>query len=359
MKRVFAILICVVLLLAGCTNDPQIEITPTTQPTTVPATTEVTEPTETEPPVPETLSATALADRTYVVLTTLNRDDSVEIVEAYDEDYYTVKVEAGYGLMEKRLIRMDGEAAYESWTGYAKYQSKVYNNYHLFPDGSKTLKTNTKLTVLDDLDGVLVVEQEGAVGYMRKNDMSRSYIQGGTGGGGGGADGGDISLGAQIGVMPLANIVTPDGAVTGKATVLADGAEIILGWFDRNDTISVINEEGFIDEKEGWYGIYHEGLYGYVRQNLIRKDTEEAYAQWNGYAKYQAPLYDNYYLSGDPIKKLSANADVQVLEDLGSCYLVTSGEYTGYMAKDMVSQTRNNYSGGGGGGGGGWTPPAL
>ena len=359
MKRVFAILICALLLLAGCTNDPQIEITPSTQPTTVPATTEVTEPTETEPPVPDTLSAVALADRTYVVLETVDRDTVVQIVEAYDEDYYLVKTEKGYGLMEKRLVRLDGEAAYESWTGYAGYQAVLYQNYQLLPGGERTLNMNAKVQVLEDMNGTLVVQMDDGIGYMPSAEVSRAYIQPSTGGGGGGgADGGDISLGAQMGVMPLANIITPSGEASGKATVLADGAEIILGWFDRNDPVAIVNEDGFIEEKEGWYGIYQDGLYGYVRENLIRKDTEEAYSPWNGYAKYQAKLFDDYYLNGDPVSKLTTNAEVQVLEDLGWCYLVSTGSTTGYMAKDTVSQTRITYSGGGGGGES-WTPPAL
>ena len=362
-KRIFAILICIVLVLAGCRSNVPEDIT-TTEPTTVPGTTQPTTqppttepttiPTETEPPVPQTLAATALADRTEVILTTLDRDAVVEIVGEYEADYYIVKVAEAYGLMEKRLVRMEGTEAYGSWTGYAVSQAKVYTHYHLLPQGAKTLKMNAKVTVLEKLGGTLVVETESGLGYMREKEVSRNYIQPSTSGS---ADGGDIVLGGIGGNMNLSNFVSQSGDVSGKGTVLAEEAEVILGWFDRGERVAIIDEDGFLTEKEGWYGIYHEGLYGYVRQSLLRKDGEEAYTQWNGFAKSQAQLFDNHYLTGEPVGKLSANAGVQILEDLGHCYLATSGDHTGYIAKDMVSETKINYSSGNTGGD--WTPPAL
>ena len=370
MKRILAILICVVLVFSGCRSNVPVTTTtvatqePTTIPTTQTPTAEPTTiPTETEPPVPETLSATSLADKVYVVLTTVDRGTVVEIADEYEQDYYVVKTESGYGLIEKRLVRMDGAASYEGWTGYAVYQAKVCTNYHLLPGDEQTLNMNTTVQVLDDLDGTLVVQTDSGIGYMREKELSRSSIQPAPSGSGnsGSADGGDIVLEGMDNIMNLSSFITQSGDVSGKGTVLADGAEILLGWFDRNDAVSIINEEGFLAEKEGWYGIYHEGLYGYVRQNLIRKDSEEAYTQWSGFAKYQAQMFDNYYLHGEPESKLASNAGVQILEDLGHCYLATSGQYTGYIAKDMVSEAKINYSSGGGSAdsGGDWTPPAL
>lgn len=371
MKRIFVILLCLSLLLVGCGKNPPVETTtpttepatvPTVQPTTAPTTEPTTVPTETEPPVPATLSAAALADRVYVVLMTVDRDSVVEIVEEYDEEFYLVKTEQGYGLIEKRLIRMDGAEGYESWTGYARYKATFYTNYHLLPGNEQPLNTNTKVQVIDALGDTLVVQLEDTIGYMRASELSRSYIQSApSGGNSGSADGGDIVLGGVSGIMPLSNFVVQKGDVSGKGTVLAKEAEIVIGWFDRDDPVAIVNEAGFIDEKEGWYGIYYEGVYGYVRQSLIRMDGEEAYTQWDGFAKYQAQMFDNYYLGGEAIAKLSSNAGVHILEDLGNCYLATSGEYTGYIAKDMVSETKINYNSGGGGGnsGGDWTPPAL
>lgn len=370
MKRILAILLCFALILAGCgAKKPEPTESKETESVTVPATTQApteeptTVPTETEPPVPETVSGTALADHTDVVLMTVDRDSTVEIAGEYDDVYYIVKTEQGYGLMEKRLIRLEGAEAYEQWSGYAVYNAKVYNNYHLLPDDVQTLNMNAQVKVLDSLGGYLVVQVEETVGYMRESEVSRYYINPAPAGGGntGGADGGDISLRNQGGIIGLYTFVPQSGEVTGKGTVLVNGAEIILGWFDRENSVAIINEEGFAEAKEGWYAVYHDGLYGYVRQSLILKDDEEAYTEWDGFAKYQAPLYDNYYLTGEAVSKLTANASVHILADLGNCYLVTSAETTGYMAKDQVSDTYISYGGGGGGGntGGDWTPPAL
>lgn len=366
MKKVFVFLLCLSLLLAGCRKQAPAETTmptvPTTAPTTAPATEPATEPTETEPPVPNTLGATALTDRTYVVICTLDRDAEVEIVAEFMEDFYVLKLEEGYGLMEKRLVRPEGEAPYEGWTGYTRYQAKVYTNYLLLPGDEQTFGTNTQLKVLDDLDGVLVVQNGDSVGYMRSAELSRSYIQSTPSGGSnsGGADGGDIVLGGTGGVFGLSSFAPQEGDVTGKGIVLANGAEVILGWFDRGEALSIIDEDGFLEEKEGWYGIYHEGLYGYARQMLVRMDTDEAYAQWEGFSKYQAKLFDNYSLIGEPVRSLSSNTQLQILEDLGHCYLASDGENTGYIPKDMVSDRYINYSSGNSGSSGGdWTPPAM
>ena len=102
-----------------------------------------------------------------------------------------------------------------------------------------------------------------------------------------------------------------------------------------------------------------------MRQNLVLKEGDTPFEAWNGYAHYNAPVYDNYYLTGEPNTKLGANAEIKILLDLGNCYLVSIGDDLGYMTKDVVSDSYINYSYNGGGGGGGgnsggeWTPPAL
>ena len=378
MKKVLTMILCLALLMTGCagrktaqgeTQAPQ--TTPTTLPpetkTTEPATEPVTEPPETEPPAPETTLATALADRTYLVLELLQRDDTVEIAGEYDETYYVVKMEQGYGLIEKRLIRLEDEASYEKWGGYTYYNAEFYNNYHLRADGVQKLSSNTQVQVLDDLGECLVVEYGGSIGYMLEDDISRNYIQpapssGNNNSGTGGADGGDISLEYYGGISKLAILIPQSGDVTGKGTVLVNDAELILGWFDRGDSVSIIAQEGFLEEMEGWYSVYLEGMCGYVRQNLLLEEGKEPYEQWDGFARSQASVYDNYFLSGNPVTKLSTNTNIQVLCDLDDCYLVQVGEVIGYMEKAQISESKIVYSGGGGGtedSGGDWTPPVL
>lgn len=370
MKKITVILLCLMLLFAaGCneetpvttqgTTEPSETTVPveTTQATTAPTEPEPTEPPVTEPPVPETVPGTVLADRTMVILETAQRGSTVEVVGEFDADHWVVKTELGYGLMEKKLVRMDGEAAYAQWEGYARSGAKLYDNYHLLSPEIQSLSMNTKVQVLEDLGGCYLVQVGDALGYMRQDQVSKSYIKPSSGGSSGGADGGDISLDYSWGVSLLSVSAPQSGEVTGSAIVLADDAEISLGWFDRGETMQIVTESGFAEEKEGYYTVYLDGLYGYVWQNLAAQEGEAPYAQWQGYARSNAPLYDNYYLTGDAVKKLSANASVQVVCDLGVCYLVQVGEDTGYMAKDQVSETRIKYSSGSSGGE--WSDPVL
>lgn len=367
MKRFLILMLGFTLLLAGCkqnqgpiANEPSEPSGPIQQPIEIQ---QETEPEVTEPPAPETVTATALADHTVVVLQTANRDDTIDIAGEFDENHYVVKLESGYGLIEKRLVRLDGEAPYETWSGYARSGAKLYGNYHLLPGDERELGTNTVLEIVDDLDGCLVVRMDDAIGYIPEAKVSKSYIKYSSGGSSG-QDGGDISLsygGETTNLYTnLSMFVPQSGEVSGKGTVLADGAEIILGWFDRGDSMQIITEPGFVSELEGWHGVYLNGITGYVRQNLTLTDGAEPYAQWDGYARSGAEVFDNYYLNGEAVKTLSTNTVVHVVCDLGTCYLVEIGEDVAYMAKDRISETRITYSGGGSSGGDSeWSDPVM
>ena len=102
----------------------------------------------------------------------------------------------------------------------------------------------------------------------------------------------------------------------------------MLGWFDGNDAIPVITEDGFAEVKDGWHAVYIDGFYGYVRQNLTAMTDAEPYTPWEGYAQSGTGAYTNYYLVGEPAEKLGKNAVVTVLYDLDFCYLVQIGEYS-------------------------------
>lgn len=347
MKRFLGILLCTALLLAGCTTKIPTETMPP-EPTTVAPTT-LPEPTTV--PAPTTADAVALADKTCVLLTTLERDATVQVVGSHEADYYIVKLGESYGLVEKALIRLESETAYAQWNGFAHSNAVVYDNYQLLGEGVQTLKMNAQVQVLADVGCCLVVQVGELVGYMRTDSVSKTAIQPG---GGGSADGGDISL--QAAIVRLSSFVTQGDEELGAGAVLVDQAEVIFGWFDRGQTVPVITEDGFAEEKDGWAAVYVNGVYGYVRRVLLRMDGQEAFAPWEGYSTAKAALYDNYYLNGAPLEYLPANGKIQVLEDLGGCFLVTYGQTTGYLAKANASENYINY---GNGGGGDWTPPAL
>ena len=386
MKRITLVLLCLVLLLtAGCAKqEPAVTTEATTQPTTAP--TETTAP-PTEP-LPQTEEATILADHVPAILSILSRGDTVDVVGKYDEEHYVIKTELGYGLVEKNLLTMPDDESYEAWTGYSRWNRNVYDNYHLSGTPIQVLKTNTKIEVLDDLDGCCVVRVEDVTGFMKLEDISKSPIRsqsssggdsgsgggsggGGSSGGGGGQDGGDISLQFNTGIV-LLSAITQEGSVTGQATVRADGTEVVLGYFDREETAQVVVESGFAEDWEGYATVMMDDLYAHVPEALIQRKGEDAYTQWDGFAKYNTMFYDNFYLQGEG-KRLNTNTAIHVVADLDTCYLVTVDESFGYVAKTMVSEKRivskkapvesggggGGTSGGGGGGGQEWSDPVL
>ncbi|MGM9549228.1 MAG: hypothetical protein ACI3V5_05230 [Faecousia sp.] len=389
MKRIAIVLLCLVLLLtAGCAKqEPVVTTEATTQPTTVPAET-TAPPTE---PLPQTEEATILADHVPAILSILSRGDTVDVVGEYDEEHYVIKTKLGYGLVEKSLLSMPDDEAYEAWTGYSRWNRNVYDNYRLSGTPVQVLKTNTKIEVLDDLGGCCAVKVEDVTGFMKLEDISKYPIRsqsssggdggsgggsggggGSSGGGGGGQDGGDISLRFNGGIV-LLSAITQEGSVTGQATVRADGTEVVLGYFDRDETAQVVVESGFAEEWEGYATVMMDDLYAHVPETLIQRKGEEAYAQWDGFAKYNTMFYDNFYLQGEG-KRLNTNTAIHVVADLDTCYLVTVDESFGYVAKTMVSEKKivtkkapvesgggGGGSSGSGGGGGGqeWSDPVL
>lgn len=387
MKRIALVLLCLVLLLtAGCAKQEPVATTEaTTQPTTVP--TETTAP-PTEP-LPQTEEATILADHVPAILSVRSRGDTVDVVGEYDQEHDVIKMELGYGLVEKYLLAKPDDEAYEAWTGYSRWNRNVYDNYRLSGTPIQVLKTNTKIEVLDDLGGCCVVKVEDVTGFMKLEDISKNPIRsqssgggdggssggsgggGGSSGGGGGQDGGDISLRFNGGIV-LLSAITQEGSVTGQATVRADGTEVVLGYFDREEAAQVVVESGFAEEWEGYATVMMDDLYAHVPETLIQRKGEEAYVQWDGFAKYNTMFYDNFYLQGEG-KRLNTNTAIHVVADLDTCYLVTVDESFGYVAKTLVSEKKivtkkapvesggggGGSSGGGGGGGQEWSDPVL
>ena len=374
MKKFWILLMaCLLILTAGCNKKEEPVAEPTAE--TTEATVEATLPPETTEatiPVPQTVCGTARVQNTPAVLSTKMRGDQVEVVGEYDDAHYVIKTAEGYGLVRKELIRMEGEEEYESWTGYAYWQAEFYSDLFLTGEPAQKLATNTKVAVLDDLGYCYVVQVDDAVGYIKPNRISKwrftsggSSSGGGSGGGSsGGKDGGDISLSYHGGIQLLAAI-EQSGEVTGTGTILADGTEVILGYFNVGEEIPVVVEDGFAENKAGFCTIYLDGLYAWVEESLVAANEEDTFEVWDGYSRWSAEVYDNYRLMGTPVDKLNTNAKVHIVDELENCYMVEIGESTGFMAKDMVSKWRystgGSSSGGGSGGGGGseWTPPAL
>lgn len=362
MKRYIAIVLTLMMLfLSGCAREQEQPSTPTQErPVTqqsVPETTEQTVPETSEETVPETTvpepqvtEVESLLERVPAVLATFSRGDRVEVVGEYDETYLVVKLPEGWGLVEKSLLRMSGEAAYEPWTGYARYGACLYAELYLTGDPVRELSSNTRLEVMEDLGWCYLVRLDEITGYVARDQVSSYPLTGGSGGGAG-ADGGDISMGIPGGADRLGVFVPQEGTTTGEAEVLADGTYAILGWFNRGDMIPLA-EAGFAEEREGYRTVYINGLFAYVPEQCFPEATESR----TGYARWGAKLYEDLWLLDTDPDALDMNAQLTVLQDLEDCCLVEFDGKLGYIPKDMVSDTRII---GGGSSGGEWSPPVM
>lgn len=342
MKRYITILLAL-LLLCGCAKKSPADTQPveTTLETMMPAATE-----------PELEYMTAEVDGIPAVLATLSRGDTVHVVGAFDEKHHIVKLDTGYGMVEKNLIRLEGETPFEAWSGYSYHNAEVYDNYRLAGDPVKKLASNAKVEVLDDLGYCLLVHHDGVDGYMKPEQLAKSPRGGGSGSGssknnGGGAgneggsdgnatgeDGGDIWLQASWEVTRLSVITSQQGEAAGKATVLADGTEVVLGYFDRGDRIPVVKQNSHGDQLT----VCLDGLYASVSGVYIRAEDAPDYKTWKGGSKYLAEIYGDFWMTGSPIDRLNANTEVTVLYELEHCYLVEANGVTGYIMKDMVME---------------------
>ena len=92
---------------------------------------------------------------------------------------------------------------------------------------------------------------------------------------------------------------------------------------------------------------------GTMEMQLLRFAGEEQPESWIGYTHWNAGLYETYELCGEPLALLKTNTQVEVLEELEDCYMVTLEEQTGFIAKDQLSKWPIRYSSGGGSSGGG------
>lgn len=122
----------------------------------------------------------------YITLTL--RDDEVKVTEQTEETVIIWLADEFYGTLPRWLIQMEGDEAYETWEGYVKRNAVVYEEYQMRNE-LESPKTNTKVTVLDELPDCYVVElEDGRIGYMELDGVSETKVS--SGGGGSGSSGG-------------------------------------------------------------------------------------------------------------------------------------------------------------------------
>lgn len=379
MKRFILLALTLMLLISGCAKQPEPTQAATeeiTQATTIP---------EAEPettPVPETVPASALAGNIPICLAELNRGDVVEVTGSINEDKVVVKLPEGYAVVNGSLLVPTDAEDYTEWTGYSTWSAKMYDNYHLLGTPVAELRSKS-VQVIDELPNCYIVVFENQLGYAAKNEISRwkpssggssdsgnGNNHGGSGNGGSnsGADGGDISLSAPFFVAKL-SITSQAGAVTGKATVKANRVEAVLGYLQAGESVDVVTESGFAPDMEGYYTVMIDGLFAYVRKELLAMPDDAPYESWEGFSKYGCEINEGLYLDDTIIMKPAINTSVTVLQEFKDCFFVSVDGTNGFVAKDFISTVKTPvYSGSGNGNGGGsgggnsnseWSPPML
>ena len=318
MKRVLtiALVLALVLTAAGCgkKQEPEATLPETTAPMV-----------EAEP---ELVYATAQINGIPAILAERSRGDKVDVVGAFDEKHYAVKLETGYGLVEKNLVRMEGEPVFESWTGYAYRDAAVYDNYRLAGEPAKRLEANAEVKVLEDLGGCCLVEYDGGSGYMREESLaSHAVSEDRSTPSAGGEDGGEISMGIS-GKLNLLSVVTPQyGDVSAKAEVLADKTQIVLGYFDRGDRIPVVKGS----EAENMLTISLDGLTAKIEGTYVLMEGESAPEIRLGKTTDIVSLYADRWMQNSPIDRLNSGTQLKILCELEGCCLVEAAGTVGYL----------------------------
>lgn len=134
---------------------------------------------------------------------------------------------------------------------------------------------------------------------------------------------------------------------TTSGRVMVEKAPIVLSVFHRGDKVEVA---GALNNGKIVVRIKTDAGYGVMEESMLNIENAEDYAPWQGYPKWNAVVYDNCNLFGEPLRKMGS-AQVRVVDEMEYCYVIESDGQFVYAKKSDVAHTRP--SGGGSGGGGG------
>ena len=281
--------------------------------------------------------------------------DKVEVT-GEQNGYYTVKTTDGSFLVEKWLVRVDTEAAPQSWTGYAQDNTGVFANGYLEGEALATLGLNTPLTVEDTMGTIArVTLQDGRAGYVLLSNAMRGpyvYKRGSNS-----QDGGDIPISNRgndgLTAVRLGMLIQWEGEQSftpGTGTILADGTEGYLALFSQGDTVTVTEKGPDICT------VKVNDLMGTMLTKLLIFADEEPYTAWDGFAQGNAPQHRHWRLL-DEETRLNVNTKLHVIGEVGSVCIVELGDGPAYVPMDKISRNMITYTPSGGGGE--WTDPML
>lgn len=352
-KFTILVLVLTMLILGGCgtksaapaaaesTPEPTMAPTPTTAPTPAPTPEPTPEPIVTE-------DATVVALYGMPIIEKLMRGDTIEVlcdVPGLDS-YSIVRHGEKLGIMAKQFF---GENNYSAWEGYTVNGAKLYSDYDFNESSARELTRNARFTVLDEFDICYRVENaDGLSGYIANDELTPKA----TGSGKkapapsaqpGLVEGQDIILGYEV---------TETEGSQGTATVRCDKAPLLAALYDYDETLQVLEK---FDKSAI---VYAQGLEGEVESRFLLFPGETPYSSWTGYAANNAGFFKNIRLIGKPVKTLSANEEVTVLNKFDESYLVSYKGEIGYMDLGEVYDAPH-HSVHTPGHGETWTPPIL
>lgn len=117
-----------------------------------------------------------LIDNTITFITSLNRNDTVYILDE-EEGIYSILIEGRIGKVDKKYIRKDSEVDYEAWTAYTRNGTHLYDDCNL-DNSIMSFSVNDTVKVIEEIDSIYVVELEnGQIGYMNKSNLSEDKIK--------------------------------------------------------------------------------------------------------------------------------------------------------------------------------------
>ena len=374
MKKVIALTLTVLILLTFVSCGKKAEETSPTVPETTqaPVPTETTEPTIPAPTEPEWEPGFIRAGYGEAVYRTFAAGTQLKVIGQF-KNYYVVEQEDVDLLVHKEMLRMEGEAPFESWNGYSKSGTEVFDNPYMRGEPVATLDKNTQVTILESNGGWAYIEWNGGKGYVdasmlskwRISDGSPSSDNGNTGGGN--KDGTDVPIGsltsAEESFQPKVHLLgiyygpeMEKDFESGMATVLADKTEGYICLLVRDDEVKVTSYDD--NTVTIWMG---EEQYAEIPRFLVKLEGDTAYESWTGYSRWNGIIYEDYQMDTEKVT-LSTNKHVTVLDEVNGCYVVEYEGHIGYMKPDKVSNAlivSEPENGNSGGSGSTWTPPKL
>lgn len=313
----------------------------------------------TEETLPKTTEVKVMGDRVPVIRLLLSEADTVEVT-GYEGRFAQVKVGQEEGQVPTRLLRFPDEP-FEGWTAYALWDSCLYPNFACLGAPKERLSINTRLEVLEDLDGCLYVRVGEETGFVPDSKLSRYPYQPPTQEAAPSPqDGGNITLmQASYSLRLLADTVK-----TGPAQVKIDDVPLVIRWCDYGDTVQVCEPDAAPELPNLTPILEADGSLAYI-PTLWLESAKEDFTPWESYAGGACQLYDNLILAGKEAKTVYANRQFTVLWDTGVVAFVQLDDTGYYIASSALRTspvpTAPGGSGGASSGSSGdlWTPPIL